>query len=195
MAYHGKVKRDCSQKLAYPKAGVPMPHSLRTRSLLARPIAVLGLLALALAAVPVTSLHAQAPNTITILMLDGKTGKPIIPSNFLIRINHLDALHNEWLRIDDDGLGKLNVPANASFLSVQGTYEGSMDIYVNCDASMEKDVHTIHWYSIPDIRATGVNAPNECYKGKYEDQTHIDAKPGVFVFYVRKANWHELPSE
>ena len=54
---------------------------------------------------------------------------------------------------------------------------------------------TLHWYSIPEILSTGVAASNECYKGKYADATHVTPKPGQFVLYVRKNNWHELPPE
>ena len=160
-----------------------------------RPFAVRILLALFLAAVFSLSLHPQADKTITVLMLDGKTGRPIIPSNLLVRIDHLNAIHNEWLKLTDDGLGLVTVPASASFLSIQGAYESSMEIYVNCDAGMEKDTSTLHWYSIADILTSGVSTPNECYKGKYAEATHKENKPGVFVVYVRKNNWHEVPAD
>jgi hypothetical protein len=140
-------------------------------------------------------LHAQTGNTITILMLDGKTGKPLVPSNFLVRIDHHDAIHNEWLKLNDDGTGQVTVPAGSTFLAVQGTYVSSTEVYVNCDAAMQKDIHTLHWYSIPEILSSGVSAPNECYKGKYADSTHVAAKPGEFVFFVRETNWHELPPD
>ncbi len=142
------------------------------------------------AAFPLT-LRAQTGNTMTVLMVDGRTGKAIAPSNFVVRVDHLDAIHNEWLQLGDDGTGKVTVPAGASFLSIQGTYNNSMDIYVNCDAGMEKDTSTLHWYSIVDILASGVSAPNECYKGKFAEAAHVAPKPGQFVFYVRKNNWHE----
>ena len=160
-----------------------------------RPFAAIAFTALALAAALCGLLPAQTGATITVLMLDGKTGKPIIPSNFLVRVNHLDAIHNEWLKIADDGMGLVKVPAGASFLAVQGTYHGSMYIYINCDAGMEKDTRTLHWYSVPDILNSGVNAPNECYKGKYAEATHLDVKPGVFVFYVREADWRDGPAD
>ncbi len=168
-----------------------MPRLLLKCSLLTRSSFV----ALAFAAAVCSPLCAQTGKTITILMLDGKTGKPIIPSNFLVRIDHLDAVRNESVRINDDGLGTAAVPDSASFLSVQGTYDESMDTYVNCDAAMQKNVRTLHWYSIQEILTTGVNAPNECYKGKFEETTHLEPKPGVFVFYVRKTSWHEMPAD
>ena len=153
------------------------------------------ILAIALAAPLSLPIHGQADKTITVLVLDGKTGRPIIPSNLLVRIDHLNAIHNEWLKLTDDGLGIVTVPASASFLSIQGAYESSMEIYVNCDASMEKDTSTLHWYSIADILTSGVSMPNECYKGKYAEATHKENKPGVFIVYVRKNNWHEVPAD
>jgi hypothetical protein len=160
-----------------------------------RQFAVRILLALNLAAALFLPLHAQSGKTITILLLDGKTGRPIIPSNFLIRIDHLDAIHNDWLKINDDGTGLITVPPSATFLSVQATYASSMEIYINCDASMEKDTSTQHWYSIADIVNSGVAMPNECYKGKYAEATHVTPKPGQFVFFVRKNSWHEVPAD
>ncbi len=128
-------------------------------------------------------------------MLDGKTGRPIIPSNFIVRIDHLDATHNEWLKLNDDGTGQVTFPSGASWLSIQGTYDSSMEIYVNCDAGMEKDTSTLHWYSVLDILNKGVAMPNECYKGKYAEATHVTPKPGQFILFVRKNSWHELPPE
>jgi hypothetical protein len=160
-----------------------------------RPSAVRILLALALAGAFCLPFFEQDKHTITILMLDGKTGRPITPTNLLVRIDHLNAVHNDWLTINDDGTGLVTVPLRASFLSVQGAYESSMEIYVNCDASMEKDTSTLHWYSVPDILKTGVAMPNECYKGKYAEATHVTPKPGEFVLFVRKSSWHEVPAD
>jgi hypothetical protein len=160
-----------------------------------RPFSVRILLAFTLLATVSLPLHAQADKTITVLLLDGKTGRPIIPFNLIVRTDHLNAIHNEWLKITDDGMAIVTVPASASFLSIQGTYENSMEIYVNCDAGMEKDTSTLHWYSIADILTSGVAAPNECYKGKYAEATHQANKPGVFVLFVRKRNWNEVSTD
>jgi hypothetical protein len=70
-----------------------------------------------------------------------------------------------------------------------------MEIYVNCDAGMEKDISTLHWYSVDEILRSGVAMPNECYKGKYAEATRSIPKPGMFVFFVRKNNWHEMPPD
>lgn len=128
-------------------------------------------------------------------MVDGKTGKPIVPSNFIVRFDYSNAIHNNSVAIDDQGVARVLIPEGAKFLSVQGTYNSSTDIYVNCDAAMEKDITTLHWYSIADILSTGVAMPNECYKAKYAEATHLNPKPGMFVFYVRKNNWHESAPE
>jgi hypothetical protein len=132
---------------------------------------------------------------ITIIMADGKTGKTIIPDNYVIRFNHLNAIRNERLLLNDDGSGRVQVPADATSISVQGTYHNSIDVYLNCDAGMEKDTSTIHWYPISDIVSTGVAAPNECYKGKYAKTTAIPAVSGEFIFYVREIGWLDLHSK
>lgn len=157
-----------------------------------RSFAFQAFLAFSIVALPLSILHAQSPPTVTIRMLDGKTGQPIVPSNFIVRIDHLDTTHNEWLKLNDDGTGQVTFPPGASWLSVQATYDSSMAIYVNCDAAMEKDTSTLHWYSVLDILNTGVAMPNECYKGKYADATKVTPKPGEFILFVRKNNWHEL---
>ena len=108
-----------------PKAGAHLLRPLLTRLFLAR-LFLPGLLlirsvglqaafAVALAAGLGGLLYAQASKAITIIMLDGKTGKAIIPSNFVIRVDHRDAIHNEWLRLNDDGAGFVNVPAETTF--------------------------------------------------------------------------------
>ena len=145
------------------------------------------------------SVNAQeakpAPRIITIVMADGKTGRTLTPNNFVIRFDHLNAIRNETLVVGDDGSGRVKVPANATLISVQGTYHNSIDLYVNCDAGMEKDTSTLHWYSIADIVSTGVAAPNECYKGKFAKTAAIPSVPGEFIFYVREIGWHDLHSE
>ena len=168
-----------------PKAFLFAPRPFVTRTFLALP----------LAAAFCFLLHAQTASTITILMLDGKTGKPIVPSNFIVRFDHRNEVHNDSVAVDDEGVARVLVPAGTKYLSVQGTYNSSMEIYVNCDAAMEKDISTIHWYSVPDILASGVAMPNECYKGKYAEATRMIPKPGMFVFFVRKNNWHEMPPD
>lgn len=138
------------------------------------------------------TVQAQTGKTISIRMFDARTAQPIVPSNFLVRLDHQDELRNESLRVSDDGVGAVTVPDNAAFLSVQGTYDRSMEIYINCDAGMEKDSSTMHWYSIADILSAGVIAPNKCYKGKYERNPRVTAKPGELDFFVRKVNgWRD----
>ena len=150
----------------------------------------------ALAALSAFSIHvhaqqAEAQRVITIVMADGKTGRTLTPDNFVIRFNHLNAIRNDSLLLNDDGSGKIKVPANATYISVQGTYHNSIDLYINCDAAMEKDTSTLHWYSIADILSTGIATPNECYKGKYAKNAAIPPVRGELIFYVRQIGWHD----
>jgi hypothetical protein len=129
------------------------------------------------------SLHAQTVNSISIRVLDGKTGLPVKASNFLVKVDRHDTEHNDWVHMNDDGTVLVTVPVDAREFSVKATYNESIDTYINCDAAKESDKERDIWYPISDILKTGVVAPNECSK------TNYTAKPGEFVFFVRKREW------
>ncbi len=156
-------------------------------------------LAGALLLAPCANITAQdeqpAEKIITIIMVDGKTGKTIAPDNYVIRFNHLAAVRNETLKLNEDGTGKLKVPADATYLSVQGSYHHAIDVYVNCDSDIDKDNGALRWYSITDIVSHGVSTPNECYKGKYAKSAAIPPTRGEFIFYVREIGWRDVVLE
>src|SRR5579863_2587446 len=129
--------------------------------------------------------HAQNAKTVTIRMIDAKTGILIPTSEFLVRVDHKEDVHGNWVQQNDDGTGKLTLPPGASIFSILAKYNESSDIYVDCDAARDKPEPIPHWYAISDILALGVVAPNGCSK-----HTAV-AKPGEFVFFVRKQNWQE----
>ena len=133
------------------------------------------------------SLHSQAPTTISIRLLDGKTGLPVKASNFLVRVDHNETVHPDWVKINDDGTVVVTVPADAKEISVKATYGMGMDTYVNCDAAKESDKERNIWYSITTILNAGIVAPDECAR------TAFKAKPGEFIFFVRKRAWNDNP--
>jgi hypothetical protein len=129
-------------------------------------------------------------------MLDSKSGNLIATSQFLVRIDHQETVHGNWVVKNEDGTGKLTVPASADVLSIHATYEDTTQVYVNCDAN--KDVGTSahaagldHWYKISGILTSGVVAPNACVGKKVPDKLQVVAQPGEFVFFVRKLNVKE----
>jgi hypothetical protein len=126
------------------------------------------------------SLHAQDYKLISVILRDGKTGKRITPSNFLLRVDHFETVQSEWVKIYDNGSVFVRVPLEAKEISLQATYESGMDTYINCDAAKQSDPEREIWYPIDVIMKAGVVAPNECSKTDYT------AKPGEFVFFVRK---------
>ena len=69
--------------------------------------------------------HAQTGKTITIRILDSKTARPIAVSNFLVRINHQQAFHGGWVRLNENGSGKFTVPGDAAVVSIHATYDSS----------------------------------------------------------------------
>jgi hypothetical protein len=60
-----------------------------------------------------------------------------------------------------------------------------MDTFINCDTAKESDRERDIWYPISDILKSGIVAPNQCSK------TNYTAKPGEFVFFVRKRDWRD----
>jgi hypothetical protein len=140
--------------------------------------------------------QSPAPKTITIRMLDSKTGTLIATSNFLVRVNHREEEHGDWARQAEDGAGKLMLPANANDLAVHATYESATLTYVNCDsdkdrASAEHAASLDRWYSVEQILASGVVAPNNCAGKKIPEKLQVVAEPGEFVFFVRPMNPRE----
>jgi hypothetical protein len=136
-------------------------------------------------------LLAQNWKTITVRMLDGKTGKLIATSHFLVRIDHGKEVHANWAEQNENGSSTLSVPQSVSDLTIQATYDNSNEIYVDCDSASQKENPTVHWYSVSAIQTTGVVAPNSCVKPAAAAKLAPASKPGVFVFFVRKRNWKE----
>ena len=136
------------------------------------------------------SLHAQTVNTITIRLLDGKTGLHVAASNFLVKVDHHDTVHNDWVRMNDDGTVVVTVPADAKELSVKATYNLSMDTYINCDAAKENDRERDIWYPISDILKSGVVAPNEC------SEEHITLpSPANLCSLCGSGDWRDRPDD
>lgn len=148
-------------------------------------------------AAPVPPAPAPKPGpTVTIRILDSKTGTPINPSNLLIHVDHRDEPFNEGLKLHGTDPATAVLPAGATTFAVEGAYNASMDVYVNCDTDTGKDATgTLKWYSIADILKTGIVTDNLCYKSKYQHRLNISPVPGEFVFFVRTHNWHEQISE
>jgi hypothetical protein len=66
-----------------------------------------------------------------------------------------------------------------------------MQTYVNCDSTLENTVRVGRWYSISEVLASGVVAPNGCGKPKDAAKIKPAAKPGEFVFLVRRMSTSE----
>jgi hypothetical protein len=142
------------------------------------------------------STHAQSKPTITVRMLDSSSGRLIPTSDFLVQINHQTEQHAGWVKQNLVGAGELTLPPDATTIAVHATYEKGMSLYVNCDAvrdrgSSDHAPSIDHWYSIADILTTGILAPNGCLSPKKAARIKATAKPGEFVFFVRKLSWRD----
>jgi hypothetical protein len=135
---------------------------------------------------------APAQKTITVRMLDSRTGKLIATPDFLVRVNNEQAVHADWVTLNQDGTGTLTVPNDTTVVSVRATYDSTTAFYLNCDANKDRgtsdqDASHDRWYKVSDILTLGVVAPDGCGK-KIPDKLQVVAKPGEFIFFVRKRN-------
>jgi hypothetical protein len=156
--------------------------------------------ALACVAMACVAAFAQTQNAITIRMVDGRTGMLIATSNFLVRVNHQQTEHADWVKQNEDGTGSLTLPADAEVVSIHASYDSATLIYANCDAdkdrgSSEKAPAQDHWYPVAEILAKGLVAPNDCIGKKVPEKLQVVAKPGEFVFFVRRLNPRERLQE
>jgi hypothetical protein len=136
------------------------------------------------------TLDAQAPQKITVRMLDSKTGLLIASSNFLVRVDHNQEAHGDWIVKNEDGTGSLSVPSGAQLISIHATYESATYTYANCDvdkdrASSSHAARIERWYPVSAIQTAGLVAPNDCGGKKVPEKLQVIAKPGEFVFFVR----------
>jgi hypothetical protein len=138
-----------------------------------------------------SGLSAQQGSTITVRILDGKTGTNADASNVLVLFDHHKEASSDWQHQNDDGSIEVRVPADAKVIAVHATYDNAMEYYINCDVAKQKNSSAESWYPIADILKSGIIIPNDCVKQKDADQIRIDPQKGVLVVYVRKRNWRE----
>lgn len=136
-------------------------------------------------------LQAQSANIVTLRLLDGKTGRRIVPTGILVRANHDATDHGNWTKQNDDGTAQIKLPEDASVILIHATYENSMEYFINCDGPKQADTPAELWYPVSGILSTGVVAANGCLNPKAAEKLKVTAKPGEFVLFVRKLNWRE----
>jgi hypothetical protein len=134
---------------------------------------------------------AQQGTTITVRILDGRTGAQADASNVLIQFDHHRETPGDWMHENDDGSVEVRVPPGAKVITVHATYQNAMEYYVNCDVAKQKNSSGESWYPIADILRSGVVMLNDCVKQKDAEKVRIDPQKGVFVVYVRPRNWRE----
>lgn len=129
---------------------------------------------------------APGMRTVTVRVLDGRTGKPVTPSNLLVRIDKQSPIHLEWVKQNDDATGMITLPDSARLVSVEATYDNSMEIYVNCDTAPEAYPGERRWYSIQKILSEGLAGDDGCVKPKKRLEMKTTATPGELIFFVRE---------
>ncbi|WP_348262687.1 hypothetical protein P8935_23215 [Telmatobacter sp. DSM 110680] len=136
-----------------------------------------------------TSYCAEPTKTIIIKVFDGKSGHPVMPTGFQVRVDHLTMLHPDWVKQNDDGTAELTIPADTEVVALHLAYQNSMELYVNCDA--EKNTFGDVWYRVPEIASKGFVAANGCAKAKVNEKFKTTAAPGELILFVREKNLKE----
>ena len=134
-------------------------------------------------------LPAQQTKTIIVKVFEGKSGHPVIPTGFQVRINHEVRLHGDWVKQNDDGTAELTLPVEAHEIALHIAYDNSMDTYVSCDSP--KNSFGDVWYLVPQIMSEGFVAANACGRRKINEKYKTTALPGELILFVRPKNWKE----
>jgi hypothetical protein len=132
---------------------------------------------------------ADPTKTIIIKVFDGKSGRPVMPTGYQVRVDHLTMLHPDWVKQNDDGTAELTVPADTAVVALHLAYQNSMELYVSCDA--EKNAFGDVWYRVPEIASKGYVAANGCGKGKVNEKFKTTAAPGELILFVREKSLKE----
>lgn len=133
--------------------------------------------------------HAETAKTIVLRVFNGKTGRPVMPSGYEVRVDHQTMLHPDWVKQNDDGTAVLTVPPETGAVALHLAYDNSMELYVNCDA--EKNTFGDVWYPVSQILTKGYVAANGCGKAKVNEKYKTTAAPGELILFVREKNWKE----
>ncbi|MDR3742503.1 MAG: hypothetical protein P4L40_26090 [Terracidiphilus sp.] len=144
-------------------------------------------------------LSAQAPRnkpvTVTVHIFDGRSGERIVPDNVQVRVDRQSSNHIDWVKLADDGTATLTLPSSTASISVHASYSDSLEYYVNCDVSKQRNSARDNWYPLATILSEGLVMPNECDKARNARDLKFEAKPGEFVIFVRKRNMHDRVEE
>ena len=130
------------------------------------------------------ALHAESTKTIVLKVFDGKSGHPVVPTGYQVRVDHETMLHPDWVKQNEDGTAELTIPADTHEVTLHLAYDSSMEIYVNCDK--EKNAFGDVWYRVAEIMSKGMVTSNLCAKPKVSEKFKTTAAPGELILFVRE---------
>jgi hypothetical protein len=144
-------------------------------------------LLLGLCVSPLADSAERAPS-ISILLLDGNSGKPMIGVNLFINPDCGQACLFPDNRISwtTDGAGEIELPAMPNLRKLRLMKPTSYFMY--CQESENHNVNIVNpdAFVADDILRTGVKAPNNCNR-----RIRVQARPGQLIFFLRNLTWWE----
>jgi hypothetical protein len=124
------------------------------------------------------------PQTLTIYMLNGKSGKPMRDKT--LRAEFQGSPLKAIITIDKRGFGHLDLPAGATAISLMAsTRKGHPDqpAYTVCGPFGQ-------FLPLPDILAHGYIPQNAC-----GDDLHLTAQPGEIIYLIEPLPWYTPATE
>jgi len=138
-------------------------------------------------------LQAESTKTITLKIFDGKSGRPVVPTGYQVRVDHQQAFHDDWVKQNEDGTAELTIPEGTHEIALHLAYDHSMEVYINCDA--DKNSFGDVWYQVSQIQGKGYIAADLCGKSKTNEKYKTTAAPGELILFVRERNWKERATD
>lgn len=139
------------------------------------------------------SLRPQPATTITIRVMDSKTGLPVKQGDLHFTL-WATKEYPETISYSPDrmlwgvqtgvGLGEVTIPGGLNYIRAWVSFGSTNWGMVSCDVT-KGNPHPMPIYSVAQILETGILAPNLC------SQRTTSAKPGEFVLFVRKMTFWE----
>jgi len=131
---------------------------------------------------------AERAPSISILLLDGNSGNPMIGVGLFINPDCGQAcvFPDNRFSWTTNSAGEIELPAMPNLRRLRVMKPSSNFMY--CQESENHNVNIVNpdSFAVEDILRTGVKAPNNCNRG-----IRVQPRPGQLIFFLRDLTWWE----